>query len=79
MEYGLRLFRDMHTLKQIGDCLNPCCNGIWSQTLNKTFPLFMQLSASLFLFFFTNSSKKVHFLRGCKGTIIFQYVKERKG
>ena len=29
MEYGLR---QIETAKSQLDCLNPCCNGIWSQT-----------------------------------------------
>ena len=32
MEYGLRLANLILADAEIEVCLNPCCNGIWSQT-----------------------------------------------
>ena len=45
MEYGLRLFIHLIPL-YYESCLNPCCNGIWSQTLLSN-PLIQQIMRCL--------------------------------
>ena len=62
------------TKTKFSPSLNPCCNGIWSRTLNKTFLLLLRVWNPWFSLFFTNHSEKVHFLRGCKSTVKWEEI-----